>query len=703
MANRNHRSSRLPGTALQPRSVAAASAALICLAAATGCALVLGLERKLPDRDGDTDSFPDGDDWTDGLTCTTGADCDDGDPCNGEETCNVLTGSCESGERAGDGTLCIPSPRHICLDGACVESSCGDCFLDRGNGEFCDDCNEDPDDGCDTCRLKCTDDADCQDGDLCNGDEVCDAVTGYCRTGELLQDGTECGESPRRICISGLCSESICGDGFLDEEGGEACDGDPARSCTSSCGTEGSQRCAACAWAACEPPDETCNGIDDDCDDVCDNGFACCAGERDETCLTCTVAGIEGSRICSGDCGWGACCTDRDPCNGCDDDCDGDVDTPVNRSGELRLTNASNVSGHPSAAYNFTAGHYAVAWHDARDGAAQVEIYMALVSSQGEKLTGDMRVTNAPVYSLRPSIVYASDVYGLAWADDRNFGSREIYFGRVDEGGGFVGGEHRITNTTNGSDNPSLVFTGSEFAIAWEDERNGGDNQEEIFFIRLSSTGSPIGGEVRVTNAAGISVQPSLVFTGSGFGVAWMDSRDGNSEIYFKRIGMDGTPVDPDVRITNDPGESTAPSLAFNGSEFGLAWVDGRSGGGTYFARIDTAGTKLGGDVRTSGAADASPIANVLNRVSLVWSAESSRYGILWHEDWDADGTIDVSFLRLEPDGTPVGSEIRVSDGPADSVQQAMAWGGDAWVAAWRDYRFADTEIFYAVIGCEPF
>jgi hypothetical protein len=66
--------------------------------------------------------------------------------------------------------------------------------------------------------------------------------------------------------------------------------------------------------------------------------------------------------------------------------------------------------------------------------------------------------------------------------------------------------------------------------VAWLDNREGND---EIYFTRISSSGVKQGSDVRIATSAADSWEPVLVWTGSEYGVAWYDNRDGNDEIYF--------------------------------------------------------------------------------------------------------------------------------------------------------------------------
>ena len=58
--------------------------------------------------------------------------------------------------------------------------------------------------------------------------------------------------------------------------------------------------------------------------------------------------------------------------------------------------------------------------------------------------------------------------YGVVRTDDRD-GNLEIYFFRLDEAGQQSGDVRRITNSPELSIGPSIVWTGAEYAIAWQE------------------------------------------------------------------------------------------------------------------------------------------------------------------------------------------------------------------------------------------
>lgn len=142
---------------------------------------------------------------------------------------------------------------------------CGNGVADEG--EECDDGNGIDGDGCDgDCTFSCADGTACTDHEVCNGDETCDPLTHACLPGEARDDGTVCLGEPRRICLAGLCSDSSCGDGFVDTGGGEMCEPPGVDRCSPDC-------LLLCESAADCPDDgNPCNG-----DEFCDLDTSLCA------------------------------------------------------------------------------------------------------------------------------------------------------------------------------------------------------------------------------------------------------------------------------------------------------------------------------------------------------------------------------------------------------------------------------------------
>lgn len=230
----------------------------------------------------------------------------------------------------------------------------------------------------------------------------------------------------------------------------------------------------------------------------------------------------------------------------------------------------------------WTGSEYGISWHDYRTG--DWEIFFARISEAGALLGSNIRITNDPSESATPSLAWTGSEYGLAWHDYRH-GDAEILFRRISDIGDLVGDQVRVSNEDGDSFYPSLAWTGSEYGIAWHDFR---DSNWEIYFARLSATGALMASDIRITDDPAYSGSASLVWNGAEYALSWNDSKfDDDLEIFFRRIDGDGSLIDDELRITGAFGDSEHPSLVWTGSEYGISWDDDRDGNAEiYFARV---------------------------------------------------------------------------------------------------------------------
>ncbi|TAK24010.1 MAG: hypothetical protein EPO40_24925, partial [Myxococcaceae bacterium] len=173
----------------------------------------------------------------------------------------------------------------------------------------------------------------CANGAPCSLPGVCVIGVLDCSTGAPV-----CTRAGTRPPAAETCNgvDDDC-DGLIDEGVTQGCYTGPAGTGGVGVCRAGTQSCSAGAWSACAgqvvPGAESCNNLDDDCDGGVDNGVS-------RGCYT-GPAGTSGVGVCRGGTqgcsagAWGACTGQTLPgaesCNNLDDNCNGVVDEGVSQ------------------------------------------------------------------------------------------------------------------------------------------------------------------------------------------------------------------------------------------------------------------------------------------------------------------------------------------------------------------------------------
>ena len=316
--------------------------------------------------------------------------------------------------------------------------------------------------------------------------------------------------------------------------------------------------------------------------------------------------------------------------------------------GGIAISTAEREQREPTVA--FDGANYLVAWTDYRSG-TNTDIYGARVSRAGTVLDpAGIAIQTATGHQGPPTLAFGGTNYLVAWDD----GGR-IYAARVSPAGAVLDptGIAISMDPSALSSYPSVAFDGANYLVAW------GSRGYDIAGARVSLAGAvldPTG--IAISTAVGFQFQKSaaVAFDGTNYAVAWERSTPStNPDIYGTRVTPAGAVLDPTgIAISTAGYHQRAPAVGSDGSHSLVAWDDTRSGTGfdIYGARVSQAGTVLdaaGIGISTSDARGTTP----------ALAFDGTNYLVAW-EDLRPGGNriygarVSSAGAVLDPDGIPI-------------------------------------------------
>jgi len=385
-------------------------------------------------------------------------------------------------------------------------------------------------------------------------------------------------------------------------------------------------------------------------------------------------------------------------CDGVDNDCDGSTDngalfSPSNTPA-LVLSEGAEQGSPGGLTFSDRSGVYGAVFTQRFDSSQNT-----FKSVQPRKAGTGAAVAVAEVNSdtFAGPIVGRGAVLATAW-EDRRDDDYEIYFNRLNARGDKLGPDLRVTRAPGFSLRPTLVelatATAREYRLAWEDERGGGLGG--IYGQSLDAAGSPIGGNVELTPAGLDPSSPSLAFGTARLGLLFNMAVEGGRALGFRSFDLsfgDGSDVVP-IRADSPD----AATLTANAGRFVVAWhlvlPDSRPGTQIWGSVLAENGDEL---IAPRPLTEAAAFARYHSLVPL-----GDRFMLFWSE-W-RDGHYAIYSNELTPELEPLGLARRVTAAGEEGFAPLAAFGpqGELGVLFTGRSSSGQPQALFTSVSCDP-
>ncbi|MGA9520690.1 MAG: Ig-like domain-containing protein, partial [Myxococcaceae bacterium] len=237
-----------------------------------------------------------------------------------------------------------------------------------------------------------------------------------------------------------------------------------------------------------------------------------------------------------------------------------------------------------------------------------------------------------------------------------------------------------VSGTSYTVSSPEIAFDGSNYLVAWAERRSN----TEIIGSRVSTSGVVLdSGGLPISVGAGDQNAPALTWDGTNFIVAWTDGRHGtNREIFAARLNSNGSLLDPaGVPITAGVPDSSRPALASGGGHSLIVWEWNRPQTNEYEIR----GARVDGSLTLLAPSPIEVSAGANRELSPAVATDGTNFMVVWR-DLRADTQGDIWGARVGPTGAlldPAG--IPIASGPAAQERPSIAWGGSHFLVVWQE------------------
>jgi hypothetical protein len=301
--------------------------------------------------------------------------------------------------------------------------------------------------------------------------------------------------------------------------------------------------------------------------------------------------------------------------------------------------------------------------------------------------------TPAADLTLGPALAFDGTRFLVSWTGPS---SSDILGARVDRAGALLDGAAiTVSTAANYQASPAMAFDGTNYLVAWSDHRS--PNGTDIYAARVNRRGVALDGSgIAISTAPNDQVEPSVAFDGTNYLVVWVDHRGAAPRVFGTRVSPAGAVSNPSgIAVSSASLGVDTPAVAFNGSDYLVVWTDWRnqlqceqcpSNADVYGSRVSRAGVDR--DV-----ADIAITRTVDDQSQPSVASDGTSTLVVWADAHVALGHSSIVATRVSRQGVVLdGPGFAVANASAEEPVKdspAVAFGGTNFLVVWRNYRVA--------------
>lgn len=254
---------------------------------------------------------------------------------------------------------------------------------------------------------------------------------------------------------------------------------------------------------------------------------------------------------------------------------------------DLRLTQTSELSRGAFLRYN--GSEFVVFWDDTLN--RTTSLYGQRITLDGETVGEARRVTPAGLHAEFASMDFGQTRVGVLFESSNDAGDRTLNFMTTDHG---FEGDPTLVSVDTDPDSHHIAFASDRFIAVWSQQFPGQLIGETVYGATFDEQGNPLEAKTALTPGGANTRGGSLLSLGDRSLLFWSDDREGNYELYVKTIDNELNELTPPQRLTFADGYSLGAKAAFGpDSQVGVLFTDSRDGGAghAYMLRLSCATT----------------------------------------------------------------------------------------------------------------